>query len=118
MTLAKHFKCPELKATGLFGSKPLVVFTSAEFHYSITKSANWLGLGLDNVIKIPTDDISGSMIPDELEKAIKDILKEGIKTPMMINATVGTTVRGGYDNLVSRMINNYFNVFLKMIKRN
>ena len=100
MTLAKHFKCPELKTSGLFGSKPLVVFTSAEFHYSITKGANWLGLGLDNVVKIPTDDITGSMIPEELEKAIKDILDDGNKTPMMINATVGSTVRGGFDNLV------------------
>ena len=100
MTLAKHFKCPELKTLGLFGSKPLVVFTSAEFHYSITKGANWLGLGLDNVIKIPTDDITGSMIPDELEKAIQDIIEEGNKIPMMINATVGSTVRGGFDNLV------------------
>ena len=111
MTLAKHFKYPELKATGLFGSKPLVVFTSAELHYSITKGANWLGLGLENVVKIPTDDISGSMIPKELEKAIKDILKEGIKTPMMINATVGSTVRGGYDNLVIEMIHYYIDVF-------
>jgi len=101
MTLAKHFKCPELKTSGLFGSKPLVVFTSAEFHYSISKGANWLGLGLDNVVKIPTDDITGSMIPEELEKAIEDILKDGHKTPIMINATVGSTVRGGFDNLVA-----------------
>ena len=100
MTLAKHFKCPELKTSGLFGSKPLVVFTSAEFHYSISKGANWLGLGLDNVVKIPTDDITGSMIPEELEKAIEDILKDGHKTPIMINATVGSTVRGGFDKLV------------------
>jgi len=75
--------------------------TSAEFHYSITKGANWLGLGLDNVIKIPTDDITGAMIPEELEKAIQDIVKEGNKIPMMINATVGSTVRGGFDNLVA-----------------
>ena len=104
MTIAKHYKCPELKTSGLFGSKPLVVFTSAEFHYSITKGANWLGLGLDNVVKIPTDDITGSMIPEELEKAIQDILKEGNKIPMMINATVGSTVRGGFDNLVGYKI--------------
>merc|ERR1712018_81433 len=65
MTLAKHYKCPELKTNGLFGSKPLVVFTSAEFHYSITKGANWLGFGLENIIKIPTDDVTGSIIPDE-----------------------------------------------------
>ena len=100
MVLAKHYKHPELKTSGLFGSKPLVVFTSAEFHYSITKGANWLGFGLDNVIRIPTDDITGSMIPEELDNAIEKILKEGVKTPMMINATVGSTVRGGFDNLV------------------
>jgi hypothetical protein len=40
------------------------------------------------------------MIPDELEKAIENILKEGTKTPLMINATVGSTVRGGFDDLV------------------
>ena len=101
MVLAKQWKHPELKSLGLFGSKPLVVFTSAECHYSITKGANWLGFGLENVIKIPVDDVSGSMIPEELEKAIKATLAEGSKTPLMINATVGSTVRGGFDNLVN-----------------
>ena len=101
MVLAKQWKHPELKSSGLFGSKPLVVFTSAEFHYSITKGANWLGFGLENVIKIPVDDVSGSMIPDELERAIQETLAEGSKTPLMINATVGSTVRGGFDNLVN-----------------
>ena len=105
MVLARHHKLPELKTSGLYGSKPLVVFTSAEFHYSITKGANWLGFGLDNVIKIPTDDVTGSMIPEELEKAIENVLKEGIKIPLMINATIGSTVRGGFDNLVSFRIN-------------
>ena len=89
MVLAKQWKHPELKSSGLFGSKPLVVFTSAEFHYSITKGANWLGFGLENVIKIPVDDVSGSMIPEELEKAIQETLADGSKTPLMINATVG-----------------------------
>ena len=98
--MARHVKYPELKTAGLYGAKPLVVFTSEEFHYSITKGANWLGFGLDNVIKIRTDDITGSMIPEELERAIRNIIKEGIKTPLMINATVGSTVRGGFDNLV------------------
>ena len=43
---------------------------------------------------------------------MQDILKEGIKTPMMINATVGSTVRGGYDNLVIEMIDYLFIVCL------
>ena len=118
MVLAKHYKCPDLKTAGLFGSKPLVVFTSAEFHYSITKGANWLGFGLNNVIKIPTDDITGSMIPAELEKAIENILKEGAKTPLMINATVGSTVRGGFDDLVCTIstITILLNVLIILIK--
>ena len=105
MVLARHQKCPELKTCGLYGSKPLVVFTSAEFHYSITKGANWLGFGLENIIKIPTDDVTGSIIPDKLEKEIENVVKQGTRIPLMINATVGSTVRGGFDNLVSSTIN-------------
>ena len=101
MVMARHFKYPELKTAGLYGTKPLVVFTSEESHYSITKGANWLGFGLDNVINIRTDDATGSMIPEELERALGNILREGLKTPLMINATIGSTVRGGFDNLVS-----------------
>jgi hypothetical protein len=32
---------PEAKSKGLFGAKPLVVFTSEESHYSIVNGANW-----------------------------------------------------------------------------
>jgi hypothetical protein len=39
--LARYRLTPEAKSKGLFGAKPLVVFTSEESHYSIVKGANW-----------------------------------------------------------------------------
>jgi len=36
------------------------------------------------------------MIPEDLELQIKEILKQG-EVPLMVNATVGTTVSGAID---------------------
>jgi len=97
MMLARHNKFPELKTKGLFNHPPLVALTSEESHYSIVKGANWLGLGVENVIKVKTDE-GGRMIPEELEKSIEDIKREG-KVPFFVNATSGSTVMGAYDDL-------------------
>ena len=68
MVLARHRRFPEAKSGGVAViGKPLVAFTSEESHYSIAKGANWLGLGLDNVVKVKTDE-RGRMIPSELER--------------------------------------------------
>lgn len=40
-TLSRYRVMPDSKKKGLFGAKPLVVFTSDESHYSILKGANW-----------------------------------------------------------------------------
>lgn len=45
----------------------LKVFTSTHSHYSIDKAAQALGLGLENVIKVPVDGM-GRMRVDELGK--------------------------------------------------
>lgn len=96
--LARHKAFPEIKTKGLLhGGKPLVIFTSDESHYSISKGANWLGIGTENVIKIKTDD-SGKMIPDLLEQAIEQARAEG-KVPFFVNATAGSTVMGAFDDL-------------------
>ena len=39
--LARYRLMPDCKTKGLFGAKPLVVYTSEESHYSIVKGANW-----------------------------------------------------------------------------
>jgi len=99
MVLARQVKHPQFKTKGLFGAKPLIAFTSEESHYSIKKGANWLGIGMDNVIAIKTDE-GGNMIPDELEKAIIKAKTED-KEPFFVNATSGSTVTGAYDDLES-----------------
>lgn len=43
----------------------LMIFTSQHSHYSIDKSAQVLGLGTNNIVKVPVDDI-GRMRVDEL----------------------------------------------------
>jgi len=97
MLLARQHLFPELKIKGLFGSKPIVAFTSEESHYSIVKGANMLGLGVENVVKVRTDE-GGRMIPEELDKSIKQVRSEG-RLPFFVNATSGSTVLGAYDEL-------------------
>ncbi|KAG0719921.1 Acidic amino acid decarboxylase GADL1 [Chionoecetes opilio] len=97
MVLARYRKNPEVKKLGLSSMKPLVAFTSDQSHYSIGKAASWMGLGLDNVIKVETDSW-GRMIPESLrEEAAKARLKGG--DPFFVNATSGTTVFGAFDPL-------------------
>merc|ERR1711892_230432 len=97
MMCGRHCKFPELKTKGLFGHPPLVAFTSEESHYSIVKGANWLGMGVENVVKVKTDE-GGRMIPAELEKCILKAQAEN-KAPFFVNATSGSTVLGAYDDL-------------------
>lgn len=76
-------------------SKPLVVYTSKESHYSNAKNASFAGIGRDNVRYIAADS-KGRMIPQELEEQIKKDLDSGL-VPAFVNATAGTTVLGAFD---------------------
>jgi glutamate decarboxylase len=71
------------------------MFTSAECHYSIPRAAVVAGIGKNNCINVPTDEV-GRMIPAELERLVQESIAEG-KTPFMVTATVGTTVPGAFD---------------------
>ncbi|XP_063880876.1 cysteine sulfinic acid decarboxylase-like isoform X2 [Scylla paramamosain] len=97
MVLARYRRHPNIKKTGIFDQKPLVVFTSDQGHYSISKSASWLGLGMDNAVAVATD-AQGRMLPAALKEAVAKAREEG-KEPFMVNATAGTTVLGAFDPL-------------------
>ncbi|WP_420366832.1 pyridoxal-dependent decarboxylase [Curtobacterium sp. L3-7] len=71
------------------------VFTTAETHFSIAKSARLLGL--DAVVTVPTDP-AGRMLPSALATAIAETRAAG-RTPMAVVATAGTTDRGVIDPL-------------------
>ncbi|KAM6169241.1 LOW QUALITY PROTEIN: acidic amino acid decarboxylase GADL1 [Rhynchocyon petersi] len=113
MNLARYKYCPDIKEKGLSGLPRLVLFTSAECHYSMKKAASFLGIGTENVCFVETDG-RGKMIPEELEKQVLQARKEVLGShsveflgcshsqgavPFLVCATSGTTVLGAFDPL-------------------
>lgn len=97
LSTAINDKCPgDFRRTGLQSMKsPLVVYASAEAHRCVEKAAVILGLGLDNVRKIPVD-ASFKMRPDILAAAVDEDRKAG-KLPFCVVATSGTVNTGSID---------------------
>jgi len=94
MLVARNLHFPETKIDGLQGKK-FTAFVSEEAHYSFDKAANMLGLGLNSVKKVPSDE-KGKMNPVALRELILSSLELG-EQPYFIGATAGTTVLGAYD---------------------
>ncbi|GAO18384.1 hypothetical protein UVI_02009950 [Ustilaginoidea virens] len=97
LVVALHTLYPDRKTQGN-GQHDFVVFTSAHGHYSVEKSAMICGIGSANVWKVPVDN-GGSMRPDALRELIVSAKKQG-KTPLYVNTTAGSTVRGSFDPFV------------------
>jgi aromatic-L-amino-acid decarboxylase len=74
---------------------PLRVYASAHAHSSIDKAALALGFGLENVVKIETDD-DFRMRPTALARAIAADRAKGM-LPIACVATVGTTSTSSVD---------------------
>ena len=94
---ARHRRCPEAKMEGV-GGQTLVAYVSDQAHYSYDRAVNTLGLGLKNLVKIPSTPL-GQMDPCALQAAIDRSVAAG-HTPFFIGATGGTTVRGAFDPLL------------------
>lgn len=87
--------CPGTLHRGI--REPAVILCSDRAHYACLTVANWLGLGDENVIQIPTtpdNDLRTCL----LESQAKAILKEGKKIAAIV-ATMGTTDAFGLDDL-------------------
>jgi aromatic-L-amino-acid/L-tryptophan decarboxylase len=78
-----------IREKGLYGSKRLILYTSDQAHSSVEKAAIALGLGLENVCKIKTDDEFRLRV-DLLHEHIRRDRKNG-HLPFCVVATVGTT---------------------------
>jgi aromatic-L-amino-acid decarboxylase len=76
---------------------PLTVYCSDQAHSSIDKAAVTLGIGLDNLRRIPTDDAYRMRI-DLLEEAISSD-KAGGRRPIALVGTLGTTSTTSVDPL-------------------
>lgn len=98
MHMARSLKFPETKAEGNAAYK-FAVYTSDNCHYSVVKAAILLGLGSNSVFKIPIN-ADGTMNTDLLAKTIDESKTQGY-TPLLINATSGTTVFGLFDDLTT-----------------
>ena len=94
MMCARYQADPLGQRRGFRGDK-LVCFVSAEAHYSVLMAANVLGIGFDNVIKVPCND-NGEMRCDKLIEEIERSRVNG-QIPFCVVATAGTTVRGAFD---------------------
>jgi glutamate/tyrosine decarboxylase-like PLP-dependent enzyme len=97
MLCARNFLFEDVKKNGVCNAKAMQVFASADAHYSLDRAVNTLGIGLENLIKIPVDEY-GAMKIDALEEAIERSKEIGAR-PFFVVATAGTTVRGAYDSI-------------------
>jgi glutamate/tyrosine decarboxylase-like PLP-dependent enzyme len=97
MLCARTEFSPSIRQTG-FNHNRFRVYVSAEAHYSFDKAANITGIGTQNLVLVPAND-KGEMIVEELDRIIKGDLKEGY-VPIMVGATLGSTVMGAFDPLI------------------
>lgn len=78
-------------------SQKMIIYTSKECHYSVTKNATFAGIGTDQIKHIEVDE-RGRMLPEAFENQVKADLAEGLH-PFFLNITAGTTVMGAFDPL-------------------
>ena len=90
----------------------LVLFTSEQSHYSISKAAQLIGLGQESVILVSCDE-KGRMIPQDLENRLKESIRQG-QAPFFVNATAGTTVLGSFDPIleIRNIVEDYPEIWL------
>jgi len=93
LIMARDAKDPSCRQNGM--TKPLVMYTSKESHYSNAKNASFAGLGRNNVRYVAADE-KGRMIPSKLEEQINMDIQNGL-IPTFVNVTAGTTVLGAFD---------------------
>ncbi len=67
LVMARDAKDPNCRLNGM--SKPLMIYTSKESHYSNAKNASFAGIGRNNIRYIQADS-EGRMIPEKLEEQI------------------------------------------------
>lgn len=96
LVTARNTLYPDCREKGNAGYD-FAVFTSAHGHYSVEKAAMVCGMGTSAVWPVPVDE-EGRMRVDKLRELALQA-KEAGKTPLYVNATAGTTVRGSFEPL-------------------
>ena len=86
---------PDVRRKGL--RTPAVLVCSDRAHYACLAVANWLGLGEENIVQIPTTD-DNQMIVSELAPRLREVVASGRRIACIV-ATMGTTDAFGLDDL-------------------
>jgi glutamate/tyrosine decarboxylase-like PLP-dependent enzyme len=99
LAVARHVKAgAPVRTTGMQGvGQRLMVYASQEAHGCIQKAVELLGLGSENLRRMPTDE-RRRMHVAALEAAIRRDLEAGHR-PMAVVASAGTTNSGAIDPL-------------------
>ncbi|WP_199851436.1 pyridoxal phosphate-dependent decarboxylase family protein [Parabacteroides pacaensis] len=86
------------------------VLCSAQSHYCRENETDWTGLGMDNIVLIPTDDTTNQMSLEALEERLKEFQSQGIPVASII-CTMGTTDASVFDPIaeVRQLMDKYPN---------
>lgn len=97
LACARENALPRTRESGLMASHntALRVYASDQAHSSAEKAAIVLGIGVRNVVRVPSDERS-CMDCSALRSAIAQDISNGL-TPMAVIATVGTTSTASVD---------------------
>lgn len=89
----------EIRERGMTGRDlpRLRTYVTPETHSHVEKAAIALGVGQENVVRVPTDE-AHRMRPDALAAALDEDVRAGMR-PMAVVATVGTTSTTSIDSL-------------------
>lgn len=98
LAAARQRAIPQARTRGLLGRADLprlVVYTSDQTHSSVDKAAIALGLGIESVRRLPSDEAL-RLRPEALEAALEADTASGLR-PLAVVATAGTTSTGAID---------------------
>lgn len=94
---ARNAIIPDAWTDGV-GANPPIVLCGEHAHYAVSRALGELGLGVRNLVTIPSRDFR--MDPRALETALVQAHAAG-KAVMAVVATVGSTATGSFDDLVA-----------------
>ena len=95
LAAAREQSVPGARDRGIAGAPTLRVYTSDQGHSSIDKAAIAVGIGEENVVRVPSDE-NFRMRPDLLRDSIERDLAAKLK-PLAVIATCGSTSTAATD---------------------
>ena len=98
----------DVEGRGLYGAPEITVVIGEEAHATLLTALQYLGLGRERVVRVPTDD-QGRMRADAARATIA-----GIEGPLIVAAQAGNVNTGGFDPIgeIAATIDGHPNAWL------